>query len=71
MIDNDDVTLAQIETGVINPDNITRSYWLRTPGNYGNSFAMYIELDGEVNFDGTEVNAGRWGVRPAMYININ
>lgn len=71
LIDNDDVTLAQIETGVINPDNITYSYWLRTPGNYGNSFAMHIELDGEVNFDGNEVNAGRWGVRPAMYININ
>lgn len=70
LIKNKSMTLSQMENGTINPDTIADTYWLRTPGYYGNTFAMYIELDGEVNFDGREVNLS-WGVRPAMYINID
>lgn len=71
LLKNKSITYDQLTNGVINPDTITDSYWLRTPGDYGNSYAMLIELDGEVYFEGNEVNADLGGVRPAMYININ
>lgn len=70
LLEEDWTTIEQIKSGEVNLDTTTDSYWLRTPGDYGNSFAMHIELDGEVNFDGRTVNSS-CGVRPSTYIEIN
>ena len=48
----------------------TVTYWTRTPG-YFKSDCTQVWFDGSVDYIGNTVSLDWYGVRPAIYINMN
>lgn len=48
--------------------SLGRWYWTRTPG-YDNTFALAVTPDGAISKVGTFVDAGDYGVRPALWLH--
>lgn len=54
----------------VNSDNGNCSWWLRSPGNYQN-YAADVSRDGSVRYGGFNVDIDFYGVRPALWINLD
>lgn len=60
-----------VKKGVyVNRDNDGAWWALRTPGVY-TSYVCYVSSGGGIQTDGTDVNEGKLGVRPAMWIDLS
>lgn len=51
-------------------DERNGSWWLRSPGSYGN-YSSYVRSDGYVNLSGSSVNTDTYAVRPALHLNLS
>ncbi len=70
--DDDRVVKASVyamnNVGYVNED-VNWSWWLRTPGSRGR-FVSFVNVDGSIYLEGTDVVSINFMVRPAMWLEI-
>lgn len=57
------------KSGVCVTEKKEAMWWLRSPGNYGN-YAAEVSNYGWINEYGNHVDSSGYGVRPALYLNV-
>ena len=55
----------------VNSSNGNCWWWLRSPGNYHQDYAAFVNYDGDVYVSGHYVYGGNHAVRPALWIDLN